>query len=138
MKKVETENYKLELAKYRLSVIHVETNNDLTIDEFLKFYDKINEKVYEAKPSARIALSAILPRPIDTRSKLISDKRLIINFSLKLTARFDPNFFFLETDKNLRTKLLLRLLMFFCMAKGDKIHLNRKGNSVLQSYMGAA
>ena len=138
LKKVETETYKLELAKYRLIVIHVGTNNiyDLTIDEYLELYDKIIEKVFQANPSARIALSAVLPRPIDTRCKPISDKRLIINFSLKLRARGDPNLFFLETDKKIMNKTTLAPInVFFCMAKGDKIHLNRKGNSVLQSYM---
>ena len=44
-------------------------------------------QIYEGNLSARIALSAILPRPIDTRCKPISDKHLIINFSLKLRAR---------------------------------------------------
>ena len=138
IKKVESEDYKSELAKYKLVVIHVGTNNiyDLSIDDFLELYDKLIIRIQEVNPKVRIALSALLPRPIDTRCKPICDKRLIINFGLKLRARDDPSLYFLETDKKFMVKSALKTInSLFCMTKRDRVHLSRKGNRILQSYM---
>ena len=128
----------LKVKEYGYIILHIGTNDiyDLSEEEFEVQYRKLVELIKELNPDCKLCFSAIIPRPIDKVTKLLNDKRLRINFGLKLLSEKNKDYYFFQTDKRFTDKKYgVPIESLFRMHKGDRVHLNWQGSRILSEYL---
>ena len=126
------------MKEYGYIILHIGTNDiyDLSEEEFEVQYRKLVELIKELNPDCKLCFSAIIPRPIDKVTKLLNDKRLRINFDLKLLSEKNKDYYFFQTDKRFTDKKYgVPIESLFRVHKEDRVHLNRQGSRILSEYL---
>jgi lysophospholipase L1-like esterase len=79
----------LDVSSYKIIIVHISTN-DIHSSSPLQITEKMEELtdlIREINPSAKIAISGMLPRPIDDPSPWVEANRRKTNISLRKSAR---------------------------------------------------
>jgi len=109
-------------VNFETIIVHVGTNNlyQCTISEFIHEYCKLLRVIRSKRPSCKIIVSAILPRPMD--DLWLNDKRLAFNISMQdLASQYDAQY--INLMKLAPIYVHHPKLQFF----SDGLHLNNNG-----------
>jgi lysophospholipase L1-like esterase len=79
----------LDVVNYSIVVIHVGTNNihSCTPEQITEKAENLTNLIAQMNPSAKIAVSGILPRPIDDKSPWVESNRRKSNLSIRKNSK---------------------------------------------------
>ena len=123
----------IDLTNHDFLIVHVGTNNIGARHSFgamVSDYGNLVAQIRNKKPSIRVIISSILPRPVDhsATDKMIKD----INYHLRTVMAPDQNFHFIRSFRALCQFGTYRRYLY---AKKDQgLHLNTEGSNRLRYF----
>jgi hypothetical protein len=95
----------IDVVNYSIVVIHVGTNNihSSTPEEIAEKTETLTDLIAQKNPTAKIAVSAILPRPIDNPSPWVESNRRKSNIAIRKNSK-SRGIYFIESWRAVMVK----------------------------------